>query len=67
MGDKAGDPRASALSPIRTICNLCHCLAKVTVFLARCTYHNFPWLMVWHSDKSLLALPLYNIKSLVGL
>ena len=51
MGDNARDPRASALSPIRTVfghdlCNLCHrFLATVMVFLATCTYHNFPKLI----------------------
>ena len=37
--------------------DLCHCfLATVRVFLVTCTYHNFPCLMDWHSDKSLLAV-----------
>ena len=36
MGDKARDPRARALSPIRTVfghglCNLCHC--RIQLFL----------------------------------
>ena len=43
-------PEGSALSPILMVfgydlCNLCHpFLARV--FLATCTYHNFPKLMV---------------------
>ena len=50
--------RVSALSPILTLfghdlCNLCGpFLATVRVFLSACTYHNFPKLMAWHSDKS---------------